>query len=106
MIPKFTQRTKINVKRVLTEMNVSTMFSRAADFSGMHKDLYIDDIIHECVVIVNEEGAEAAAATVVYAGVKCARPRLPPETNFIADHPFIYYIRHSSGMILFIGLYQ
>ena len=54
---------------------------------------------------VNEEGAEAAAATAagvqVFPCASCGRPK--PKT-FKADRPFFFLIRESAtGMILFSG---
>lgn len=42
-----------------------TMFSSAADFSGMLKEsvtIQVSDVVHKTVIIVNEEGAKADAA--------------------------------------------
>jgi len=51
-------------------------------------------------VEVNEEGTEAAAATAVVVE-KTALPRV---RRFIADHPFLFLIRHKkTGAILFMG---
>jgi hypothetical protein len=52
-------------------------------------------------VDVNEEGTEAAAATVVVIGLKSVPRDL---LVFRADHPFLFLIRdNASGAILFIG---
>jgi len=51
---------------------------------------------------VNEEGAEAAAATGVVVGVTSAMPTQPPV--FHADRSSLFVIRHKqTGSILFIG---
>ena len=54
---------------------------------------------------VNEEGTEAAAATIV-AVTASAMPMKPPPPPpvFRADHPFIFFIRDTrSGSLLFLG---
>jgi serine protease inhibitor len=72
-----------------------------ADFTrmsplGLH--LFITRVLQKTFVDVDEEGTEAAAATLVGIGVTS----LP--AAFRADHPFLVVIRERfSGTILFIG---
>ena len=66
--------------------------------------LYIQEIIHQAYVDVNEEGTEAAAATAVVMWGKGAAPTEDLIPVFRADHPFIFLIQdNESGNILFIG---
>lgn len=47
-------------------MGMTTMFTDAADFSGLFVEsepIKISEVIHKAFIEVNEEGAEAAAAT-------------------------------------------
>uniref|UniRef100_A0A3P9DTU7 Serpin domain-containing protein n=1 Tax=Maylandia zebra TaxID=106582 RepID=A0A3P9DTU7_9CICH len=54
------------------------------------------------LVDVNEEGAEAAAAT----GVDMEVRSITIPAEFVADHPFIFFIRHKpTKSILFVGRY-
>ena len=64
-------------------------------------DLSISVVLHKAFVSVDEEGTEAAAATVVL----IERTVFPPlDHDFIADHPFIFLIRDTkTGSILFLG---
>lgn len=78
------------------------LFGSRADLTGMSeaRDLFISKVVHKSFVEVNEEGTEAAAAT---AGI-AVFAMLMPEEDFIADHPFIFFIRHNpSSNILFLG---
>lgn len=72
-----------------------------ADFSGIREDLFISDVLHKAVIEVNEEGSEAAAATVV---AMPASASLMEPITFIADRPFIFLIiDDTTGTILFMG---
>ncbi len=102
-MPKFEYESMVGLKAVLSEMGMPNAFT-AADFSGMDgtKQLLIQDILHKAFILVNEEGAEAAAATVVIVGIESALPDEPIEMTI--DHPFIFMIRDmETGTILFLG---
>ena len=102
-IPKFTFETKYFMSNTLSEMGMPLAFSEAADLSGMDgtTKLFIQAVIHQAFVDVNEEGTEAAAAT----GVSVAQESMPPPVPvFRADHPFIFIIQErETGNILFLG---
>lgn len=86
----------------LAQMGMPLAFSTKADFSGMtgKPDLYIAKVIHQAFVDVNEEGTEAAAATVVVMALKTTAGNMA----FIANHPFVFLIQHKeTGSILFMG---
>jgi len=103
--PKFTLETKYSLPPTLSAMGMPTAFTGAADFSGMDgtTDLFIDDVIHQAFVEVNEEGTEAAAATAVVMKLS-SMPVEEPIPVFRADHPFIFLIRDDeTGNILFMG---
>jgi len=101
-LPKFNFETKYFMKDDLEEMGMSTAFKYPkADFTGMSPtdELYIDDVIHQTFVKVNEAGTEAAAATAVVGEMGISRPK-----TFTADHPFIFIIQErDTGAILFLG---
>jgi serpin B len=102
-IPKFTFETEYSLKEVLQSMGMQQPFTMDADFSGMNgnKDLYIDKVLHNAFVQVDEVGTEAAAATTVHISLTSLPP---PEIEFTADHPFIFFIQHNqTGNILFLG---
>ena len=86
-------------------MGMKDAFSSGiADFSGMDgtKSLFISKVLHKAYVEVNEEGTEAAAATVIIMELTA----IPNQdiTTFIADHPFIFLIQQKeTGAILFMG---
>jgi len=103
-MPKFTFRSQFALADKLAAMGMPSAFAPgSADFSGMDgsRDLYISSVIHQAFVAVDEEGTEAAAATIVVMTLS-AMP--VSEIQLTIDHPFIFFIRDlSSGQILFAG---
>jgi serine protease inhibitor len=101
-LPKFEFNTKYFMKKILRDMGMPSAFGGNADFSGMDgtKNLFIEEVIHQAFVKVDEEGTEAAGTTAVIIGETAYVPR----KIFKADHPFIFIIQEkSTGNILFIG---
>ena len=103
-LPKFKLEQKYNLNDKLIRMGMPTAFTPGADFSKMtNESVYIDKVIHQSFVEVDEEGTEAAAATAVIMVNFSAEPSSTP-VEFRADHPFIFVIEHrESGQILFMG---
>lgn len=106
-IPKFKLDHAINLSPILKKMGMEQAFTQKADFGKMTptKDLYISEALHKAFIEVDEEGTEAAAATVIVMAVTTsavAQP-IPPKT-FIADQPFTFYILdNATQSILFMG---
>ena len=88
---------------ILPEMGMIVPFTDHADFGGIIEGMRIciSKVIHKTFVEVNEEGTEAAAATIV----DMVPTAMPPETiNYVVNRPFAFAIReNSTGVILFIG---
>jgi serpin B len=102
-MPRFKMTCAFRLKDPLIKMGMPDAFvSTKADFTGMDRrpGLYIGAVIHKAFVDVNEEGTEAAAATAVV----MKRESMPIITEFRADRPFLFIIRHEkTGVILFMG---
>ncbi|MCD6575559.1 MAG: serpin family protein [Nanoarchaeota archaeon] len=101
-LPKFKFETKYFMVDDLKEMGMPTAFSANADFTGMSKrgGLFIQNVIHQAYIDVNEEGTEAAAATGIVVGVT----GIIEPTIFKADHPFMFVIlEENTGEMLFVG---
>jgi serpin B len=102
-LPRFKSTSEFSLAETLSAMGMPQLFTPGqADLSGMNgeRNLFVQAVVHEAVVDVNEEGTEAAAAT----GVAVTLAAAPVRTEFVADHPFIYLIRDNrSGSILFLG---
>jgi len=101
-LPKFEFETKYTLNENLKALGMPLAFDAGnADFSGMTtaEKIWIDFVIHQAYVKVDEKGTEAAAATAV-GMVGSAMPR----NIFRADHPFIFIIQQKeTGNILFMG---
>lgn len=100
-LPKFKYGFKSLLNDPLTGLGLGVAFGEGADFSGIttETDLFISRVIHQTFIDVNEEGTEAAAATIVEMRETSAFG------NYIRfDKPFIYIIKeNSTGAILFMG---
>lgn len=107
LLPRFKLEEETRTVGALKEMGLREAFTQTADFSGISasEGLFIGDIVHKAFVEVGEEGTEAAAATAVSMMLGCSMPMeeadRPP--RFVADHPFLFFIRDKRGEILFIG---
>jgi serine protease inhibitor len=101
-IPKFTLEYELKLNEALKALGMGIAFTSAADFSKMYENVtvWIDQVKHKTFVEVNEEGTEAAAATVV----EITYGPGPPGFWMRVDHPFIFVIRENkSQTILFMG---
>ena len=100
--PRFKFGYKKQLKDILTDMGMGIAFTDQADFSNISDlSLLINDVIHQAFIETNEEGTEAAAATIVDVGTTSA-PVDPLYLNF--DHSFLYIIRETTtNSILFMG---
>ncbi len=113
-IPKFKTEYGTELGKTMQKMNVTKAFEASNyDFSGMVQNvpdpLKIEFIIQKTFLEIDENGTEAAAATVIggAAGGGVPDPNATPEPiyEFRADKPFKYYIVDSSDEILFAGQY-
>ncbi|XP_010991735.3 serpin B11 [Camelus dromedarius] len=102
-LPRFKLDVKYELNSLLKSLGMTDIFSQVkADLSGISptEGLFVTKVIHKSYVDVNEEGTEAAAATGVVVVVK----RLPIRAQFMANHPFLFFIRHiQTNTILFCG---
>ena len=102
-LPRFKYGFKKKLKDILSDMGMGIAFSGCADFTNIaDADLNIQDVIHQAFIETNEEGTEAAAATVVIIELTSINPT---PMVFNANHPFIYIIRETTtNSIIFMGI--
>jgi serpin B len=101
-LPKFKYDFKSLLNDPLTELGLGIAFTESADFSRITPGggIFISRVIHQTFIDVNEEGTEAAAATIV----EMIESSVPEITQFRADKPFLYMIKeNSTGALLFMG---
>ena len=90
------------IKPSLQKLGVETVFTQAADLSAISQShgLMLDDVYQAATVQVDEEGAEAAAATAVVSVSKGLRMPRRVEIN----RPFLFAIVHKPTQTqLFVG---
>jgi serine protease inhibitor len=100
--PRFKYGYKKQLNDILSAMGMGIAFTDNADFSNISDiDLLISFVLHQAFIDTNEEGTEAAAATIV--GIIATSTGTGPIILNL-DHPFIYIIRETTtNSILFMG---
>ncbi len=101
-MPRFKFGFKSKLKEILSDLGMAVAFTDLADFSRISElDLLLNEVLHQAFIETNEEGTEAAAATVVEVGLTSA-PTEPLEIKL--DHPFLFLIRETTtNTIMFMG---
>ncbi|XP_063339847.1 leukocyte elastase inhibitor-like [Pelmatolapia mariae] len=108
-LPRFTLEETYDLNTVLSSMGMVDAFHHTkCDFSGMsgHKDLVLSKVIHKAFVEVHEKGTEATFGVMCWSEIHSLKIRWGnfDLKSFIADHPFLFFIRHNPTMnILFAG---
>ncbi len=100
-LPKFKLNYEIDLKDILIGMGMKVAFNPSADFTSIHKPggIFISKVKHKSFLEVDEEGTEAAAATIV----EMIKSSIGP-FNMVCNRPFMFIIRErEENHILFIG---
>lgn len=105
-IPKFDVTSQIDLREGLQALGVTDVFDPAlSDYTPMttdRSDIFLAKAQHDARVIIDEEGVEAAAYTVL------ANPGagMPPEEeiDFVVDRPFLFVINGADSLPLFVGV--
>lgn len=107
-MPLFSLESNLQLAKPLRRMGLSSaMDPSAADFTGFTdvKPTYIDKVLHIANCDVDEKGTEAAAVTALIMVTGAPAQQEPPKPiRFTADRPFVFFIRHNSGVVLFAGV--
>ncbi len=105
-MPRFTIRQSQNITDKLLTTGLTKALSGSADYRGIATiPIAISRVQHEAVVIVDEYGTEAAAATAIVLARSAFLPHPPEPKEVRADHPFVFAIIHrNSRAPLFLGV--
>lgn len=100
-LPKFEYEYKRELKDDLTALGMGIAFGKGADFSNISdQSILISRVLHQTFIKTDEEGTEAAAATVV----EFEFTSMPMTTVVNINRPFLYFIRETTtGTIVFMG---
>jgi serine protease inhibitor len=109
-LPKFKIEQEEDLKEECMRMGLNKMFGLNRDFDTMFEDgsssgpKYIKKIKQKTFINLDENGTEAAAVTYAIANCECLMvPEKYKEVEFIADHPFSFYILGLNNLVLFAG---
>ncbi|KAL2777949.1 serpin B12 isoform 1 [Daubentonia madagascariensis] len=101
--PQFTLEDSYDLNSILQDMGITDVFDETrADLTGISPtpNFYLSKIVHKTFVEVDENGTEAVAAS----GAVGMAKSMPSWVEFNANHPFLFFIRHSKTQtILFYG---
>jgi len=103
-LPAFSTRTSLELGAVLEQLGMTDAFAEGADFSGMADDggVVLSEVLQQAVIMVDEHGMEAAAATAVLGSAASGYAGEPHE--LVLDRPFLYVACHvESAAPLVIG---
>ncbi|KER28025.1 hypothetical protein T265_05071 [Opisthorchis viverrini] len=95
---KLSELNPLDMKTLLQNLGLESLFSQSADLSKLSPDgnIFISEFVHKAIIEVNEEGAEATAGSGVIGGR--SRP-----IEFHVDHPFVMALVYNSTLPAFIG---
>ncbi|XP_040840685.1 serpin B12 isoform X2 [Ochotona curzoniae] len=101
--PQFTLEDTYDLNSILQDLGITDIFDeRKADLTRISSspNLYLSKVVHKAFVEVDEDGTEAAAGS----GAVGMEMSVPSWTEFNANHPFLFLIRHNKTQsILFYG---
>jgi serine protease inhibitor len=121
-IPKFSKKSSIEIKKIYKKIGCNSMFDvdKAQFFNifdeynnilnilnifNKKENFFISNILQEAVIIIDENGTEAAAKTTVY--FKNFIESHESKKYFVANSTFQYYIRYiPDDLIIFKGVYD
>jgi serine protease inhibitor len=107
-LPRFRVTGQASLRDALAGLGVRRLFDPGqADLSGITdgaEHVWVDDVLHKCVLTVDEEGLEGAAATAVVVVRMSAMSPSPRPVPVHVDRPFLVLVRsRSTGALYFLA---
>ena len=84
-LPKLKTEVSISMSKYLKALGLSDLFSSDSDFSGISSSLSLSRVDQRISLEIGEEGDNVVGGTL--------DSHNPDEAEFLADHPFLFYIR-------------
>ncbi|MEG2018359.1 MAG: serpin family protein [Clostridium sp.] len=102
-IPKFKFTNDLELTHAIKALGVEEIFSSNADFSPLtdNKGLFVSQVNQSATIAIDEIGCEAAAFTEI---LICGSGPSTDKADMILNSPFIFAIKDSKGIPLFIGV--
>ena len=100
-LPRFDFESDLSLSELLQQMGLTAAFCPGQDFGVMAEGggLCIGNALHRATITVDEQGTEAAAATIAMIEMS-----LVEEVEMTIDRPFLFAILvRDTGLILFLG---
>ncbi|MFD2473678.1 serpin family protein [Amycolatopsis silviterrae] len=103
-LPKISLDVRADLDRALQALGVRELFTREADLTGLteYRPLWVDSILHQAVLRLDEQGLEGAAATAIQMRTMSLISGEPLEVR--VDRPFLLLVRHAeTGAVYFFA---
>ena len=103
--PKFRVSQRYGLSGGLAGLGMPLAFGSEAEFQGIttQAKFKLEQVIHEAVVEVDEDGTVAAAATAVTGDRPISNPRPRRNLSLIVDRPFLFFIIQNSDKAVLFG---
>ncbi|KAL3276846.1 hypothetical protein HHI36_012209 [Cryptolaemus montrouzieri] len=99
-LPKFRVETTLDLKEILKNMGITTLFSKP-DLSGITKeDVNVAAITQKVFVDVNEHGTEAAAATAAISNTRILSEPKAIAGEYHIDRPFFFSVQYDNVALI------
>ncbi|GDY31387.1 serpin family protein [Gandjariella thermophila] len=104
-LPRLRVAERASLQEALGRLGVRRLFTKAADLGGLfvRERAYVDAVLHEAVLRIDEQGLEGAAATAVMFRMAAVIREEPPVVVRV-DRPFLVLVRHAgTGAVYFLA---